>query len=82
MATAKKTWITILIAAFIRGADDNPTFRKLPVAARAEHAELRMLHVRLYDPDDGKIVRVEIPFWLIRFGMSVSLVRGMESVSL
>jgi hypothetical protein len=66
----------------ISGREDKPTIRRLPVAERAERVELRTLHARVYDPEEGKIVRVEIPFWLIRLGRSFSLMREMDSVSL
>jgi len=66
----------------ISGGEDNPTVRRLPVAERAEQVELRMLHARMYDPDEGKIMRVEIPFWLVRFGSAISFMREMGSIPL
>jgi hypothetical protein len=66
----------------ISGDGDNPTVRRLPMAAAAERAELQTLHARVYDPDEGKIVRVDIPFWLIRFGKSISFMPEMGSITL
>src|SRR5687768_5285600 len=36
---------------------DNPTFRRLANAGGPPRSELAMLHVRVYDPAEGKIVR-------------------------
>ena len=66
----------------ISGAHDNPTVRRLPAVEAAERVPLHTLHARVYDPDEGKIVRVEIPFWLISFGRRFSFMRDMGSVTL
>jgi hypothetical protein len=66
----------------ITGGGENPTVRRLPTVAAVERAELQALHARVYDPDEGKIVRVDIPFWLIRLGKSISFVPEMGSVTL
>jgi hypothetical protein len=66
----------------ISGGSDTPTVRRLPIAAGAERARLQTLHARVYDPDEGKIVRVEIPFWLISFGKSFSFMPDMGSVTM
>ena len=43
--------------------------------------ELQALHALVYDPDEGKLLRANIPFWLLRFGTSFSLKdRGSVSV--
>jgi len=66
----------------ISGGENNPTVRRLPAAERAERVPLQTLHARVYDSDEGKIVRVEIPFWLIRLGKSISFMPEMGSVTL
>ena len=66
----------------ISGGENNPSVRRLPLTAGAERVELQTLHARVYDPDEGKIVRVEIPFWLIRFGKHISLMPEMGSVTM
>jgi hypothetical protein len=38
-------------------------------AAPAKAAPLEALHVLAFDPDDGRIVRISIPFWLLRMKM-------------
>ena len=66
----------------ISGGENTPIVLRLPLAAGAERAELQALHARVYDPDGGKIVRVEIPIWLIRFGNSISFVPEMGYVTM
>jgi hypothetical protein len=66
----------------ISGGENTPIVRRLPLAGGAERAELQTLHARVYDPDEGKIVRVEIPIWLIRFGSSISFVPEMGHVTM
>ena len=57
-----------LSLAEISGGRHDPTFRRLPMAAgNPRNVELQALHARVYDPNDGKLVRADIPFWLIRF---------------
>lgn len=41
------------------------TDRKAPVNAQSPDA----VHVMAFDPDDGRIVRLSIPFWLLRLKM-------------
>ena len=43
---------------------------------------MQALHARIFDPEDGKIVRADIPFWLIRLGQSFSFTSNMGSVTL
>jgi hypothetical protein len=38
-------------------------------AAPAKAAPLEAVHVLAYDPDDGRIVEISIPFWLLRMKM-------------
>ena len=65
------------------GYSDNPTVRRLPRAAeRTPSVEMQTLHARVFDPDDGKLVRADIPFWLIRLGKSFSFMPNMGSVTL
>ncbi len=66
----------------ISGSENSPTVRRLPAVPGAEPVPLQTLHARVYDPDEGKIVRVEIPFWLIRFGKSISFMPEMGSVTM
>jgi hypothetical protein len=67
----------------ISGSGDNPTFRK---SSNAEEdrlpGELKALHARFYDPGEGKMVRADIPFWLIRIGGSFSFMSDRGSVTL
>ena len=57
----------------ISGDSDNPTVRKVSAPSEAvERVALQTLHARVYDPDEGRIVRVDVPFWMIRFGKSIS----------
>ena len=65
------------------GGSDNPTVRRLPRAAeKPPGVEMQALHARVYDPEDGKLVRADIPFWLIRLGQSFSFMPNMGSVTL
>ena len=65
------------------GDSDNPTVRRLPRPAESiGNVEMRALHARVFDPDDGKIVRADIPFWLIRLGKSFSFMPNMGAVTL
>ena len=67
----------------ISGGRHDPTFRRLPMAAgNPRNVELQALHARVYDPDDGKLVRADIPFWLIRFGKSFSFMPNIGSITL
>ena len=66
----------------ISGGDDNPTIRTLPAKENTRMVELQALHALVYDPDEGKLLRANIPFWLLRFGTSFSLMdRGSVSVA-
>jgi hypothetical protein len=38
-----------------------------PDPARQKSADLQTLHALVYDPATGKLVRANIPFWLLRF---------------
>jgi hypothetical protein len=42
---------------FLRANTDRPAGNRRPEA----------LHVMAFNPDDGRIVRVSVPFWLLRF---------------
>ena len=65
------------------GDSDNPTVRRLPrPAERTQSGDMQALHARIFDPEDGKIVRADIPFWLIRLGQSFSFMPNMGSVTL
>ena len=65
------------------GDSDNPTVRRLPrPAERTQRGDMQALHARIFDPEDGKIVRADIPFWLIRLGQSFSFMSNMGSVTL
>ena len=66
------------------GDSDNPSVRRSPTIAtdRTQNVELQALHARVYDPDDGKLVRADIPFWLIRFGKSLSFMSELGSLKL
>ena len=66
----------------ISGGENNPTVRRLPPTGGTERVVLQTLHARVYDPDEGNIVRVEIPFWLIRFGKRISFMPEMGSVTM
>jgi hypothetical protein len=65
----------------ITGGGDNPTFRRLSAEAEATgKVELHSLHARVYDPEDGKLVRADVPFWLIQLGKSFRF-RDMGSLT-
>jgi len=65
------------------GDSDNPTVRRLPRPAEsARSGDMQALHARIFDPEAGKIVRADIPFWLIRLGQSFSFMPNMGSVTL
>src|SRR6266480_6294867 len=65
------------------GHGDHPTVRRLPRAAeKPPGVEMQALHARVYDPEDGKLVRVDIPFWLIRLGQSFSFLPNLGAVTL
>ena len=65
------------------GDSDNPTVRRLPrPAERTRSGEMQALHARVFDPDDGKFVRADIPFWLIRLGKSFNFIPNTGSVTL
>jgi len=62
---------------------DDPAVRRLRAAeANPRTGEMQALHARVYDPEDGKLVQADIPFWLIRFGKSFSFMPDMGSVTL
>jgi hypothetical protein len=65
------------------GDSDRPTVRRPPRPAEStRRGDLQALHARVFDPDNGKIVRADIPFWLIRLGKSFSFMPNMGSVTL
>jgi hypothetical protein len=65
------------------GGRDNPTVRRLPATAeKPPRVDMQALHARVYDPEDGKLVRADIPFWLIRLGQSFSFMPNMGSLTL
>ena len=65
------------------GGGDNPAVRRLQTAeANPRGGEMQALHARVYDPEDGRLVRADIPFWLIRLGKSFSFMPDMGSVTL
>jgi hypothetical protein len=33
---------------------------------------MQTLHARFYDPEDGKLVRADVPYWLIRVATSLT----------
>jgi|SRR5262245_6113540 len=53
--------------------DDEPIIHRELVKPTAERQKLATLHVLAYDRHDGKIVRVSIPFWLLRMAPSKNL---------
>jgi hypothetical protein len=63
----------------IRGRDDVVVHRDTRRAG-AQHTELTTLHVIAFDPDKRKIVRVNMPFWLLRLAPSGRLRFGASSV--
>jgi hypothetical protein len=46
--------------------DDEPVLHRELVSAAHSTVKLEALRVLAYDPDESKLVRVSIPFWLIR----------------
>lgn len=61
----------------ISGGGDNPTIRRLSTSAgNKQPVELKAVHARVYDPDEGKLLRSDIPFWLVRFGKRFSFMGG------
>ena len=67
----------------IGGRGRRPVVHRLPAGAdTTRNVELQALHARVYDPNDGKLVRADIPFWLIRFGKSFSFMPDMGSITL
>jgi len=66
----------------IRGDRDNPTVHKITDAAGPEHPQLQTLHARVFTPESGKITRVDIPFWLLRFGSGVRFMDNTGAVTL
>jgi len=61
---------------------DNPTFPRLANAGAAPRGEITILHARVYDPAVGKMVRADIPFWLIRTAKSLPFLPDMGSLTL
>jgi hypothetical protein len=58
--------------------DDEPIVHRELFAEAHSNAKLEALRVIAYDPDEGKLVRVSIPFWLIRLmpGKHFSFLNG------
>jgi hypothetical protein len=63
----------------VRGRDDVVVHRDARRAG-ARPTELTTLHVIAFDPDDGRIVRVNMPFWLLRLAPSGRMRFGASSV--
>jgi len=53
-----------------RDRDDEPIFHRELVTASHSTARLEALRVLAYDPKQHKLVRVSIPFWLLRMAPS------------
>jgi hypothetical protein len=53
--------------------DEEPIIHRELVAEKAERHKLETLRVLAYDQHDGKLVRVAIPFWLLRMAPSKNL---------
>jgi hypothetical protein len=66
----------------IRGDRENPTVHKIADATGPEHPELQTLHAHVFTPESGKITRVDIPFWLLRFGNGLRFMDDMGAVTL
>jgi hypothetical protein len=66
----------------IGGDKENPTFHKVASASGPEHPQLQTLHARVFTPDSGKIVRVDIPFWLLRFGNGLRFLDDAGAITL
>ena len=57
-----------------------PTVRRTQDAGRSA-GELHTLHALAFDREDGKLVRADIPFWLLRFKSKLSFLPDMGSVT-
>ncbi len=64
----------------ISGGEDTPTIRKISTPEAAERVELQTVHARVFVADESKIVRVDIPFWLVRLGMGMSFMPQGEYI--
>jgi len=53
----------------IEGTERDPRVRvDLDRSRPADAARPETMHVMAFDPDDERIVRISLPFWLLRFG--------------
>jgi hypothetical protein len=63
----------------------NPKVQQLPDGSGSpgrSGGPLDTLHARFFDPEDGKIVRADVPFWLIRTVNSLAVLPHMGSITL
>ena len=63
----------------IRGRDD-VVLRRTARRADARRGEPTTLHVLAFDPDEGRIVRMNMPFWLLRLAPGRRLRFGASGV--
>jgi len=49
---------------------DQVIIHRTEIPSRSDTAKLRALHAMVYDPNDGKMVDVNVPFWLLRLAPS------------
>ena len=52
--------------AFMEWKDDRPVLNEAAAKASTTTTPLTTLHVVAYNDDDGNLVRMDIPFWLLR----------------
>ena len=58
---------------------DAPTVRKAPGTRSRATGPMQTLHARFYDPEDGKLVRADVPYWLIRAATSLTVLPSVGS---
>ncbi len=63
----------------IRMVDGEPVVRReLPVNPRAVEHRIEAVHILVWQPDEGKVFRMNIPFWVLRMSKGKPMHIGRE----